>query len=99
MSITSIVKKNLEARGITCEIMKQGRIARITVEGQEKLVTEKEVSVRDLAAKASDFQVAQLLTRPILKLRNNEKYATLREVQTHIKDSNTKIAVAVVGFV
>jgi len=94
-----MVQKNLQARGIECEILKQGRVALVGPAGQQTMVTEFEVYVGNIADAASDFQIAIQLTAAALRFRKGSKSASLREVVVHTLNDGKRLAVTHVGFI
>jgi hypothetical protein len=100
MSITSMLQKALEARGIQCKLLEKGQLAQVVIGDQEKFATESVAVARDLDTNISDTDIVKRLVASALPFRRkSNKHATLREVNVYTLDSGKKLAAACVGFV
>lgn len=96
MSLTNRVTAGLKARGVSVTFIRQGHLARVTVNGEERMATEEQFAYRDCST-ASNAALIDGLVASILSKSKGRRRATLREVVVN-HSTEKAIAHTCVGF-
>lgn len=99
MNLTSLVQQKLRAKGLETELRVQGKLAKLVVAGEEKMLAENPVLVRSLSSQATNPQIASQVVNAIMAQRKGRSTrATIREVVLHPSADYTQTAVTYIGF-